>query len=111
MTDTLEMPSEVENFLKFCFFRILRAIPVLLGVSFLVFLIFSGFTNESSVDIGTLVTQYLEYLQKVIFEQDFGYSTRFKSSVIDQISLTLPATLELVTIALILGYLWVFLLV
>jgi peptide/nickel transport system permease protein len=103
MSRDLELRSEYENFLRFCIFRLIRAIPVLIGVTFLVFLIFTILPSGSTLDILKLLEQYIGFLQQVIFEQDLGDSSIYNVPVTDIIGMALPATLELVIVSLILG--------
>lgn len=95
--------------------RILWLIPILLGVSFVVFTImylspgdpvtmilgegaspeaYAALRSEMGLDRG-FIEQFLSYIGKVIFEQDLGRSYVTKRVVLDEILTRLPNTIKL----------------
>lgn len=101
--------------LKFIGKRLLTMIPVLLGISFIIFLIMSltpgevttlilgeGATEEAVEELreemglnDPVLVQYARYMFNVIFKGDFGSSYISKMSVIEELAARLPNTIKL----------------
>ncbi|MHA2233400.1 MAG: ABC transporter permease [Candidatus Hodarchaeales archaeon] len=124
MASDPESTTDLRDFLKFTAKRILRTIPVLFGVTLIVFLIFRVMPGDvESALCGRYCSdetqqfnrkkwgldkspqeQYLVFLERLIFHQDLGISySQEGTPVSHQIAQRLPATLELSFVALLLG--------
>lgn len=108
--------------IKYVFKRILLLIPVLIGVSFLVFVVMHVFTTDpAGIILGQHATkeqvlklreelglnkpipvQYLDFMRGVL-KGDFGQSLITKTSVTEEIMSRFPATIELALFAIIIA--------
>lgn len=119
-----EIKPDNHEFLKFAFKRMIRAIPVLLGITLIVFYVFRvlvrgdpaiimagkyptaeklAFIREKWGLDKPLWEQYLIFLQKLIFEFDIGISYIYNTPVIYELSIRFPATIELTLVSILLA--------
>ena len=115
--------SKFHDFLKYTVKRILRAIPVVLGIVTIVFFLFRIIPGDPAKMLAGRIPsadriaeirkkwgldrpwweQYIIFLQKLIFEFDIGDSYDTSTSVIYELSLRFPATIELTLVSMLLA--------
>ncbi|MHA2298995.1 MAG: ABC transporter permease [Candidatus Hodarchaeales archaeon] len=119
-----DIKSGNHEFLKFALKRMIRAIPVLIGITLIVFYMFRVLVRGDPALImagkypteGKLLAirekwgldkplweQYMIFLQKLIFEFDIGISYIHNSPVIHELSIRFPATIELTLVSILLA--------
>lgn len=127
MSDKNESSSEIRSdfreFLKFAIKRMLRAIPVLLGIVTIVFILFRVLPGDVAKELaGKYPTpekiaaikrkwgldrpawvQYVIFLQKLIFEFDLGISYIHSTPVVYELGVRFPATIELTLVSMLLA--------
>jgi peptide/nickel transport system permease protein len=120
---TPETKSEFQAFLKFAFKRMLRAIPVLIGITVIIFILFRVLPGDVAKELaGKYPTeeklaainrkwgldrpaweQYLIFLQKLIFDLDLGISYIHSTPVVHELGMRFPATIELTLVSMLLA--------
>ncbi len=123
---TSELPeteSDFHDFLKFVFKRIIRAIPVLLGIVTIIFVLFRILPGDVAKELaGKYPTpekiaaierkwgldkpawvQYIIFIQKLVFEFDLGISYIHSTPVIHELGIRFPATVELTLVSMLLA--------
>ncbi|UCG04056.1 MAG: ABC transporter permease [Candidatus Heimdallarchaeota archaeon] len=118
-----EIQSDFRDFLKFALKRMLRAIPVLLGIVTIVFILFRVLPGDVAKELaGKYPTpekiaaikrkwgldrpaweQYLIFIQKLIFEFDLGISYIHSTPVVYELGIRFPATIELTLVSMLLA--------
>ncbi|MFX0182398.1 MAG: ABC transporter permease [Candidatus Hodarchaeota archaeon] len=120
---TPETKSEFQDFLKFAFKRILRAIPVLIGITVIIFILFRILPGDVAKELaGKYPTeeklaairrkwgldrpaweQYIIFLQRLIFDLDLGISYIHSTPVVYELGNRFPATIELTLVSMLLA--------
>lgn len=119
----LEEKSEFQQFLKFTLKRSIRAIPVLLGVVTIVFILFRILPGDVAKELAgkyptpeklelirlkwgldkSPIEQYLIFLQKLLLEFDMGISYIHSTPVVHELGVRFPATIELTLVSMLLA--------
>ena len=122
-TETLEVKSDFQEFLKFALKRMIRAIPVILGIVTIVFILFRILPGDVAKELaGKYPTeeklrlirikwgldkpaweQYIIFLQKLFFEFDLGISYIHSTPVLWELGHRFPATIELTLVSMLLA--------
>ncbi|MFW9780453.1 MAG: ABC transporter permease [Candidatus Heimdallarchaeota archaeon] len=125
ITQSISQPKvEQHEFLKFAIKRCLRAIPVVLGIVTIVFILFRMLLpgDPAAQMAGKFPTpelvrkirqkwgfdkpiwdQYIIFLQKLFFEFDIGLSYNSSQPVLYELMLRFPATIELTLVSMLLA--------
>ena len=124
MSEKIESYTETTtDFLKFAVKRILRAIPVLIGVATIVFILFRLLPGDVANTLAgkdprpeklELIRQkwgldkpaweqYIIFMQKLLFEFDLGISMISSTPVAYELGIRFPATIELTLVSILLA--------
>lgn len=119
----IKVKSDFHNFLMFAIKRTMRAIPVMFGITLIVFLLFRALPGDVAKELAgkyptpekiaaiekkwgldkPIWDQYIIFLQKLIFEQDLGTSYIHSTPVMSELGARFPATIELALVAMLLA--------